>query len=149
MISILAIIAVAVVAYFIYFYLYPTTAPQVTIQEVVKGDGQFVFNTQGAGDVMYANYIGKTSAGVVFDDAHSDGKAPYVFSFESPDLPPGWFVGLSGMQINGTRIINVPPGIVRSSAVAASVPSGVTLVYTVTLLNDIPTDDAGLVPPTP
>ena len=78
-----------------------------------------------AGTLVTVNYVGSFTDGTKFDASADHGK-PFQFVLGAGQVIPGWDQGVAGMKVGGSRILVVPPSLVRNNPlrVAANKISG-------------------------
>ncbi len=104
-------------------------APEVTIQEVVVGEGE----TAVLGNRVVVHYTGRFVDGTVFDSSVTRGE-PIQFVLGGGQVIEGWDKGIEGMKVGGKRILTVPPELGYGMSDYGPIPGGSTLIFEVELL---------------
>jgi peptidylprolyl isomerase len=76
---------------------------QLIIQDLHPGDGKAIVK----GALITAHYTGWLEDGTEFDSSHKKGK-PFQCVIGTGRVIKGWDQGLIGMQVGGTRKLQVP-----------------------------------------
>jgi len=138
----------------------PVTDPSATsnatstvqAQEVTVGDGR----EATPNSLVSVLYAGQLEDGTVFDssEAHADPETgevlPLTFVLGTPDLIPGFQLGVNGMKVGGERLIAVPSALgygdqdLKDPTGKVVIPANSTLVFRIRLVDvqDAPTPDA-------
>ncbi len=114
-------------------------APDVTLyaNDLVVGTGA----TLAAGQTFTVNYTGW-----IYDVNQPDhkgtqfttttGSGPQQFLLLQGQLIEGWYLGLPGMNVGGTRRLEIPPELAYGvTGVSGTIPSNATLVFDIELLS--------------
>lgn len=102
----------------------------LVIEEVTIGTGPKAKN----GKKVSVRYIGKlASNGKVFD-SNTKG-APFSFKLGKGEVIKGWDIGVSGMNVGGTRVLTIPANLAYGAKGAPpDIPGNATLKFEVKLL---------------
>lgn len=114
-----------------------TTASGLQYDDTTPGSGA----TASAGQhvtVHYTGWLHDPSAadgrGRKFDSSKDRGQ-PFAFPLGAGHVIGGWDEGVQGMQVGGTRVLLIPPGLGYGARGAGGViPPNATLVFEVELL---------------
>jgi FKBP-type peptidyl-prolyl cis-trans isomerase FkpA len=114
-----------------------TTASGLQYEDPVTGSGE----TARAGHHVSVHYTGwlhdpnaPQGRGAKFDSS-KDRNDPFEFELGGGMVIRGWDEGVQGMQVGGTRVLIIPPGLGYGSRGAGGViPPNATLVFEVELL---------------
>jgi len=106
-----------------------TTASGLVYEDLRVGDGA----TAKSGDTVTVNYTGWLTDGTKFDSTIDSGKT-YDFTIGAGKVIAGWDEGVVGMQVNGTRLLKIPPSLGYGSTGNASIPANSTLIFEVQLV---------------
>ena len=82
---------------------------QIRIEDVVVGEG----NEVKKGALITAHYRGLLDDGTEFDSSYEKGR-PFQTVLSKNKVIQGWFQGLQGMRVGGTRKLWVPAELARS-----------------------------------
>ncbi|NJD59729.1 MAG: FKBP-type peptidyl-prolyl cis-trans isomerase [Anaerolineae bacterium] len=86
-----------------------------------------------AGDTVSVNYTGWLEDGTKFDSSLDRGQT-FDFPLGSGQVIPGWDEGVQGMQVNGTRLLVIPPTLGYGSQANGPIPANSTLIFEVQLV---------------
>ena len=114
-----------------------TTASGLQYEDTVSGSG----DTARAGNTVTVHYTGwlydaaaPQGRGRKFDSS-KDRNDPFEFELGAGHVIRGWDEGVQGMQVGGTRVLTIPPGLGYGARGAGGViPPNATLVFEVELL---------------
>ena len=114
-----------------------TTASGLQYEDTVSGSGA----TARAGNRVTVHYTGwlfdaaaPQGRGRKFDSS-KDRNDPFEFELGAGHVIRGWDEGVQGMQVGGTRVLTIPPGLGYGARGAGGViPPNATLVFEVELL---------------
>ena len=114
----------------------PTTpSPSgVIVKDLVAGEGREV----QSGDRVSAHYVLSLSDGTVIQNSKDFG-VPFQFTLGAGEVIPGWEQGFAGMKVGGVRTITIPPELAYGPNQAGPIPPNSTLVFTVELVDAVPT----------
>ncbi len=103
-------------------------AEGLIIEDKVVGTGPAAAN----GDTVIVNYVGKLTDGKIFDST----KEGQTFSFVLGQgrVIKGWDLGILGMQVDGQRILTIPPSLGYGNQAVATIPRNSTLIFDVKLV---------------
>jgi hypothetical protein len=104
-----------------------TTASGLVYEDLQVGDGA----TVKAGDTVSVHYTGWLQDGTKFDSSIDRGQ-PSTFTLGQ--VIQGWNEGVVGMQVNGTRLLVIPPSLGYGSTANGSIPANSTLIFEVQLV---------------
>ena len=115
----------------------PTTDSGLQYEDTTIGNGA----TAHAGAQVKVHYTGwlhdanaPQQRGRKFDSS-KDRNDPFRFSLGAGMVIRGWDEGVQGMQVGGTRVLTIPPGLGYGARGAGGViPPDATLVFEVELL---------------
>jgi FKBP-type peptidyl-prolyl cis-trans isomerase len=107
-----------------------TTASGLIYEDLQVGDGA----TAKTGDTVSVNYTGWLADGTKFDSSLDRGQ-PFDFTLGAGQVIPGWDEGVTGMNVNGTRLLVIPPDLAYGSAgYPPTIPANATLTFEVQLV---------------
>ena len=107
-----------------------TTASGLVYEDTVVGEGA----EAKAGQQATVHYTGWLTNGSKFDSS-KDRNDPFEFSLGMRQVIGGWYEGVQGMKIGGTRKLTIPPQLGYGARGAGGViPPNATLVFEVELL---------------
>lgn len=106
-----------------------TTASGLVYEDLQIGDGA----TAKSGDTVSVNYTGWLADGTKFDSSLDSGN-PLDFTLGAGSVIAGWDEGVAGMQVNGIRLLVIPPELAYGASGYASIPGNATLTFEVQLL---------------
>jgi hypothetical protein len=107
-----------------------TTASGLKYEDLQVGDGA----TAKTGDSVSVNYTGWLQDGTKFDSSLDRGQA-FDFTLGAGEVIPGWDEGVVGMNVNGTRLLVIPPSLAYgSSGSGSTIPPDATLTFEVQLV---------------
>jgi FKBP-type peptidyl-prolyl cis-trans isomerase len=106
-----------------------TTASGLVYEDLQVGDGAVA----KAGDTVSVNYTGWLEDGTKFDSSLDRGQT-FDFALGSGQVIPGWDEGVQGMQVNGTRLLVIPPTLGYGSQANGPIPANSTLIFEVQLV---------------
>jgi hypothetical protein len=109
---------------------YATLAGGVQVSTTAPGSGPQLQSGQTA-SVMYTGYLKKT--GQIFDDSVIEGGTPFSFKLGAGQVVPGFDIGLVGMRVGETRVIEIPPAEGYGATPNGPIPANSTLIFVVTL----------------
>jgi FKBP-type peptidyl-prolyl cis-trans isomerase len=89
--------------------------------------------TAKAGDTVSVNYTGWLEDGTKFDSS-IDRSQTFDFTLGSGQVIKGWDEGVAGMNVNGTRLLVIPPSLGYGSTANGSIPANSTLIFEVQLV---------------
>ncbi len=104
-----------------------TTSTGLIYEDLQVGDGA----TAATGNTVTVNYIGWLDDGTSFD---SNLKSAFSFTLGSQQVIPGWDEGVQGMNINGTRLLVIPPALGYGATANGPIPANSTLTFEVQLV---------------
>jgi FKBP-type peptidyl-prolyl cis-trans isomerase FkpA len=115
-----------------------TTASGLQYEDTVTGSGE----TASAGHHVTVHYTGwlhdaaaPQGRGRKFDSS-KDRSDPFDFPLGDGMVIKGWDEGVQGMQVGGTRVLTIPPGLgYGASGAGGVIPPNATLVFEVELLS--------------
>ena len=88
------------------------------------------------GDLLVMHYTGQLEDGTVFDSSLTEGRDPFIFVLGAGTVIAGWEEGILGMQVGGTRTLEIPADLAYGEAGAGElIPPGATLSFDVELLD--------------
>jgi FKBP-type peptidyl-prolyl cis-trans isomerase len=102
---------------------------RLVIEDIKPGTGRAV----ASGDTVSVHYIGRTQAGVEFDNSYARG-TPFTFTVGEGKVIAGWEQGLVGMAVGGERILVIPPSLAYGNRAVGPIPANSPLVFVVELL---------------
>ena len=103
--------------------------PKVKIEDTLVGTGAEAVR----GKTLSVYYTGKLENGQVFDS--NVGKTPLTFVLGEGGLIPGFEQGVTGMKVDGKRVITIPPALGYGEQGAGSaVPPNATLIFELELV---------------
>lgn len=106
---------------------------ELKMEDLVEGDGQAL----ELGDTITVNYKLTLADGtpVPGNDTFASGQ-PATFTFQLGSLIEGWTTGLVGMQVGGTRRLEVPSALgYREAGSPPYIPGNAGLIFEVELLD--------------
>jgi FKBP-type peptidyl-prolyl cis-trans isomerase FkpA len=114
-----------------------TTASGLQYDDTVAGSGE----TARAGRQVRVHYTGwlhdaaaPQGRGRKFDSSKDRGQ-PFAFALGAGQVIGGWDEGVQGMQVGGTRVLQIPPQLGYGARGAGGViPPNATLIFEVELL---------------
>src|SRR4030042_3878162 len=107
-----------------------TTASGLIYEDLQAGDGA----TAKSGDNVTVNYTGWLADGTKFDSSIDRGQT-YDFTIGAGNVIPGWDEGVVGMQVNGTRLLVIPPALgYGETGSGTTIPANATLTFEVQLV---------------
>jgi FKBP-type peptidyl-prolyl cis-trans isomerase len=107
-----------------------TTASGLLYEDLQVGDGA----TAKTGDSASVNYTGWLQDGTKFDSSLDRGQT-FDFTLGAGEVIPGWDEGVAGMNVNGTRLLVIPPSLAYgSSGSGSTIPPDATLTFEVQLV---------------
>ncbi|HMR68632.1 MAG TPA: FKBP-type peptidyl-prolyl cis-trans isomerase [Rubrivivax sp.] len=114
-----------------------TTASGLQYEDTTPGSGAAASAGQHV-TVHYTGWLHDPSAadgrGRKFDSSKDRGQ-PFAFPLGAGHVIGGWDEGVQGMQVGGTRVLLIPPGLGYGARGAGGViPPNATLVFEVELL---------------
>jgi len=137
--GIAVVLAIIVVAYFLFFMGTPPSASQggleatstgsVVVQDIKVGTGAQAL----AGTNVQVNYVGKLQDGTVFDQS-SNYDGPFQFMLGAGQVIPGWEQGIQGMKVGGERVVIIPPSLGYGAQQVGPIPANSTLIFNVQLI---------------
>ncbi len=82
-------------------------------------------------------YIGKLVNGTVFDSSAIDNHGkPVSLTLSAGKVIRGWFEGVPGMKVGGTRELVIPPALgYGCTSPSSKIPADSTLIFTITLVS--------------
>lgn len=101
-----------------------TSASGLIYEDLRVGDGA----TAKVGDTVTVNYTGWLSDGTQFDSSTFD------FTIGAGNVIAGWDEGVTGMLVNGIRLLVIPPSLGYGSAANGQIPANSTLTFEVQLV---------------
>lgn len=108
-----------------------TTASGLVYEDLQVGDGP----TAKTGDTVSVHYTGWLEDGTQFDSSINRGQ-PIEFVLGTGRVIPGWDEGLQGMNVNGTRLLVIPPDLGYGAAGSPpTIPANSTLIFEVQLVS--------------
>jgi len=108
-----------------------TTASGLIYEDLQVGDGA----TAESGNSVSVNYTGWLADGTKFDSSLDRGQ-PFEFTLGAGEVIPGWDEGVTGMRVNGTRLLVIPPSLgYGSSGAGSTIPPDSTLTFEVQLID--------------
>jgi FKBP-type peptidyl-prolyl cis-trans isomerase len=107
-----------------------TTASGLIYEDLQVGDGA----TAKTGDTVSVNYTGWLADGTKFDSS-LDRAQPFEFILGAGQVIPGWDEGVTGMNVNGTRLLVIPPDLgYGAQGAGTTIPPNATLSFEVQLI---------------
>lgn len=107
-----------------------TTDSGLVYEDTVVGKGP----PAQAGDTVSVHYTGWLEDETKFDSS-KDRNQPFEFQLGAGAVIKGWDEGVAGMQVGGTRKLNIPSELGYGSRGAGGViPADATLIFEVELL---------------
>ncbi len=100
----------------------------VTVEDKKLGKGKKI----KSGDKIGVRYIGKLENGKVFD-SNKSGK-PFRLTLGKGEVIKGWDIGLTGMSLEGERLITIPPAVGYGKKGTPGIPGNSTLKFEVKLV---------------
>ncbi|MHB1501656.1 MAG: FKBP-type peptidyl-prolyl cis-trans isomerase [Candidatus Dormibacteria bacterium] len=81
-------------------------------------------------------YVGKLVSGAVFDSTAIDNHGkPVSLTLSAGKVIQGWFEGVPGMKVGGTRELVIPPALgYGCTSPSPKLPADSTLIFTITLV---------------
>ena len=108
-----------------------TTASGLIDEDLQVGDGAIA----ESGYTVSVNYTGWLADGTKFDSSLDRGQ-PFEFTLGAGEVIPGWDEGVTGMRVNGTRLLVIPPSLgYGSSGAGSTIPPDSTLTFEVQLID--------------
>ena len=112
-----------------------TTASGLQYEDTVPGAGA----TAAAGNSVSVHYTGwlfnDGVKGAKFDSS-KDRNDPFEFDLGAGMVIKGWDEGVQGMQVGGTRVLVIPPGLgYGARGAGGAIPPNATLMFEVELLD--------------
>jgi FKBP-type peptidyl-prolyl cis-trans isomerase len=114
-----------------------TTPSGLQYEDTVQGTGATATSGHNV-SVHYTGWLYDAAApqcrGRKFDSS-KDRNRPFGFELDGGQVIRGWDEGVQGMQVGGTRVLTIPPGLGYGARGAGGViPPNATLVFEVELL---------------
>jgi FKBP-type peptidyl-prolyl cis-trans isomerase len=106
-----------------------TTASGLIYEDLQVGDGA----TAKTGDAVSVNYTGWLEDGTKFDSSLDRGQT-FDFTVGAGGVIPGWDEGVVGMNVNGIRLLVIPPELAYGASGSGSIPPNATLTFEVQLV---------------
>jgi FKBP-type peptidyl-prolyl cis-trans isomerase len=103
---------------------------KMIIDDVLIGSGPAVEE----GDTVTVHYIGRLQTGQEFDNSYNRGE-PFTFTVGQGRVIEGWEEGLKGMQVNGQRVLVIPPHMGYGVTQVGPIPANSTLLFTIELIS--------------
>ena len=111
-----------------------TTPSGLQYQDTVAGTGATAQKGQQV-TVHYTGWLYENGVQGAKFDSSKDRNDPFEFSLGAGMVIRGWDEGVAGMQIGGTRVLVIPPGLGYGARGAGGViPPNATLKFEVELL---------------
>jgi FKBP-type peptidyl-prolyl cis-trans isomerase FkpA len=109
-----------------------TTASGLIYEDLQVGDGA----TAKTGDTVSVHYIGWLADGTKFDSSlDHQPPQPLDFALGSGSVIAGWEEGVQGMNVNGTRLLIIPPNLAYGTqGYGTAIPPNATLTFEVQLV---------------
>lgn len=113
------------------------TADTVQVRDVIVGEGA----EATPGSVVSTLYVGKLEDGTVFDSSEAHDNEPLTFVLGTPELMPGFQIGINGMREGGERELVIPPSLGygaqerRDLEGKLIIPASATLIFSIKLLS--------------
>jgi hypothetical protein len=107
-----------------------STASGLVYEDLQVGDGA----TVKSGDTISVNYTGWLEDGTQFDSTITKGQ-PVDFQIGVGQVISGWDEGVVGMNVNGTRLLVIPPSLGYGSTANGSIPANSSLVFEVQVVS--------------
>lgn len=109
---------------------------QIRIEDVVVGEGCEVKK----GALITAHYRGLLDDGTEFDSSYEKGR-PFQTVLSKTKVIQGWFQGLQGMRVGGTRKLWVPAELAYGERQVGKIPPNSNLYFEIELLEALNRDD--------
>lgn len=109
---------------------------QIRIEDVVVGEG----NEVKKGALITAHYRGLLDDGTEFDSSYEKGR-PFQTVLSKTKVIQGWFQGLQGMRVGGTRKLWVPAELAYGERQVGKIPPNSNLYFEIELLEALNRDD--------
>lgn len=109
---------------------------QIRIEDVVLGEGSEVKK----GALITAHYRGLLDDGTEFDSSYEKGR-PFQTVLSKNKVIQGWFQGLQGMRVGGTRKLWVPAELAYGERQVGKIPPNSNLYFEIELLEALNRDD--------
>jgi FKBP-type peptidyl-prolyl cis-trans isomerase len=106
-----------------------TTASGLIYEDLQVGDGA----TAKSGDAVTVNYTGWLADGTKFDSSLDSGQT-FDFTLGTGSVITGWDEGVVGMNVNGIRLLVIPPDLGYGASGYGSIPGNATLTFEVQLV---------------
>ena len=110
---------------------------ELKINDLVQGEGKAVVK----GALITTQYTGWLEDGTVFDSSFERGK-PFQCVIGTGRVIKGWDIGLMGMQVGGTRTLQVPEHLAYGErSMGAHITPNSSLRFEIQLLEVLTRDD--------
>ncbi len=101
------------------------TASGLYYEDIEVGTGE----PAAAGDDVRVGYSGRLTDGTLFDSGQ------FPFRLGAGQVVPGFDEGVTGMRVDGIRLIIIPPALGYGSRGSGPVPANAILIFRITLLS--------------
>ncbi len=108
---------------------------ELKIEDIVAGTGK----AAERGALVTAHYRGWLEDGTQFDSSHQRG-APFKCVLSNNKVIQGWILGLTGMQVGGTRKLWVPAHLAYGERQVGLIPPNANLTFEIALLEVLTRD---------
>lgn len=102
----------------------------LSVQDMTLGHGDTATNSK----LVVVDYTGFLQNGSVFDSS-SPRNQPFAFQLGGGKVIAGWDQGVTGMQVGGERLLDIPASLGYGTQSVGSIPANSSLVFDVKLLN--------------
>lgn len=111
---------------------------ELIIEDLIPGSGNTI---KKGGALIKAHYRGYLADGTEFDSSYRHG-APFETVLSKNRVIQGWVQGLIGMQVGGTRKLQVPAALAYGERqIGSMIPPNSDLCFVIELLEALNRDD--------
>jgi peptidylprolyl isomerase len=111
---------------------------ELLIEDLIPGNGNTI---KKGGALIKAHYRGYLADGTEFDSSYRHG-APFETVLSKNRVIQGWVQGLVGMQVGGTRKLQVPAALAYGERqIGNMIPPNSDLIFIIELLEALNRDD--------